>query len=85
MARKSTKVDLSSFHEAALRNFRLNSDVVTGVKISTANDSCDACQQVSGKEFTLDDVLELPYKGCTSEKGCRCCYTPIVMRKVNKS
>lgn len=84
MAKKSTKVDLSAFREAALKNYRLNADVVTGVKILASNDSCAACQQISGKEFTLDDALELPFKDCTSEKGCRCSYLPIVMREVNK-
>jgi hypothetical protein len=69
-----------SSHKANIANYRLNGDVVIGVKILAAQSACDACKHISGKEFTLDDVIELPYEQCTSEKGCRCTLVPIVMR-----
>lgn len=67
-------------HKANIANYRLNRDVVTGVKILAAQTACEACKRISGKEFMLDDVIELPYEHCTSEKGCRCTLTPIVLR-----
>lgn len=72
-----------ALHKANIANYRLNSDVVTGVTILATKTSCDACKLISGKEFTLDNVLELPYENCTSEKGCRCAIAPIVMRPPN--
>jgi SAP domain-containing protein len=44
------------------------------VRISAVSDamSCDACQQIDGKVYSLEDVPELPYAECTCEMGCRC-------------
>ena len=33
---------------------------------------CDACRQIQGRLYRLDDAPELPYAGCTSVTGCRC-------------
>jgi SAP domain len=43
------------------------------VDISIAGpSSCDACKKIAKKKFRIDEVVELPYEGCTSETGCRC-------------
>ena len=66
-------------HEATLAGYR-RSSVVRAVEILTARDErlCAACESLSGKTFTLDEVPELPYEHCTSEFGCRCCLAPVV-------
>ncbi len=33
---------------------------------------CDACRQIQGYHYNLDEVPELPYEECTCENGCRC-------------
>jgi|LSQX01.2.fsa_nt_gb hypothetical protein len=43
-----------------------------------SNDSCESCKDLSKKRFSLEDakeILPLPHAGCTSEFGCRCCYS----------
>jgi len=50
------------------------------VKILATRDSCEACVSLSIKSYTLDEVPELPYEHCTSEKGCRCCFAPVRTR-----
>jgi SAP domain len=43
------------------------------VDISIAGpSSCNACKKLAKKKFRIDEVIELPYEGCTSETGCRC-------------
>jgi hypothetical protein len=53
---------------------------IGSVKIMGVNDKdvCDCCKEIIGKEFTLDNCPELPYKKCTSKHGCRCYIQPIV-------
>ena len=38
--------------------------------------SCDACEALDGKTYTLAKLLELPYEYCTCALGCRCLYFP---------
>ena len=38
--------------------------------------SCDDCEALDGKTYSLDKLPELPYEGCTCDLGCRCFYSP---------
>lgn len=58
-------------HLADLAEYK-RSGVVNAVEILAMQDSCDACQGISGKRFKLNEALELPYEHCTQEGGCRC-------------
>lgn len=44
------------------------------IEILCANDglSCSACKEIGRKKYTIENVPELPYRGCTCEYGCRC-------------
>lgn len=45
--------------------------------ITCKGESCVECRKLEGKKFTIQQVLAqmpLPVKGCTHERGCRCCY-----------
>jgi SAP domain. len=33
---------------------------------------CDACKQLSGKTFLIENAPELPYEQCNHYQGCRC-------------
>lgn len=35
-------------------------------------ESCELCLSLNGKIFDLDEIPELPMRGCTSETGCMC-------------
>ena len=50
------------------------------VEISTANDgvTCEACQKIENRKYRIDKVPELPYEKCTSDKGCRCTFLPVI-------
>lgn len=58
---------------------------VKKVKILAADNSCDVCREMNGKQFTVKNALEdmpIPHKGCEftldgETKGwCRCVYVP---------
>ena len=65
-----------ALHHVNIVNYK-QSGVVKQVEIFATQDSCDACKKISGKRFSLDQVLELPYEHCTHEMGCRCTLLPI--------
>lgn len=48
------------------------------VEISCADDSCKFCQRLRKKTYPISKAPELPHAGCTHEKGCRCCYLPVI-------
>ena len=60
------------------------SSIVKGVEIvSCGSNSCEVCQQLNGKRFTIKEALEkmpLPIRECTHKQHndvwgyCRCCY-----------
>ncbi len=65
------------------------SDGLVGMKytlgvMTCGAQSCPACRELEGREFTLDEALDqmpLPVKGCTHEGGyCRCLYTVKISR-----
>lgn len=41
-------------------------------------DTCAHCRATLGKEFLVARVPELPHRGCTSLRGCRCRYEPVL-------
>jgi hypothetical protein len=55
-------------------------DHVRRIEIVGPNDShtCETCRATLGKEFLVVRVPELPHKGCTSPRGCRCRYEPVI-------
>ncbi len=40
--------------------------------------TCAACKETLGKEFLVARVPQLPHPGCTSLRGCRCRYEPVL-------
>jgi hypothetical protein len=49
------------------------------LEILIAVDSCDTCKALSGKVFTIEEVVNnnpLPVAGC-GNKSCRCTYLPL--------
>jgi hypothetical protein len=55
-------------------------DHVRRIEIAGPNDeyTCEECKKVLGKEFLVARVPELPHPGCTSSRGCRCRYEPVL-------
>jgi hypothetical protein len=55
-------------------------DHVRRLLIAGADDefTCDACRQYLGKEYLVARVPELPHRACTSPRGCRCRYEPVL-------
>jgi hypothetical protein len=55
-------------------------DHVRRIEIVGANDeyTCEECRKQLGKEFLVARVPELPHPGCTSPRGCRCRYEPVL-------
>ena len=55
-------------------------DHVRRIEITGPDDdyTCDVCKVVLGKEFLVARVPELPHRGCTSLRGCRCKYEPVL-------
>lgn len=40
--------------------------------------TCAHCRQTLGKQFLVARVPELPHRECTSPRGCRCRYEPVL-------
>lgn len=55
-------------------------DHVRRIEIVGPNDeyTCPACKETLGKTFLVARVPELPHPGCTSPRGCRCRYEPVL-------
>lgn len=55
-------------------------DHVRRIEIAGPNDeyTCEHCRETLGKEFLVARVPELPHRGCTSPRGCRCRYEPVL-------
>jgi hypothetical protein len=55
-------------------------DHVRRMEIAGPNDefTCDHCRQFLGKEYLVARVPELPHLVCTSVRGCRCRYEPVL-------
>jgi len=55
-------------------------DHVRRIEIAGPDDAytCPVCQEALGKQFLVARVPELPHKACTSPRGCRCRYEPVL-------
>ena len=55
-------------------------DHVRRIEVVNPNDehTCSYCQESAGKQFLVVRVPELPHKACTSSRGCRCRYEPVL-------
>ena len=55
-------------------------DHVRRIEIVGPNDAhtCDHCRSFAGKEYLVARVPELPHRACTSPRGCRCRYEPVL-------
>jgi hypothetical protein len=55
-------------------------DHVRRIAITGPDDeyTCDACRAQLGAEFLVARVPELPHRACTSIRGCRCRYDPVL-------
>lgn len=55
--------------------------VVKTARISNSSDGpCTACRALTGKEYRLDELPEIPHPGCTNESwGCRCGVIAVVI------
>jgi len=55
-------------------------DHVRRIELVGPNDdyTCDSCRATLGKEFLVARVPELPHRACTSPRGCRCRYEPVL-------
>jgi hypothetical protein len=66
-------------NKGTLERYKKEQDIIAGVSISCANDSCSECKKLENKVFHFNNVPELPYENCTSTKGCRCSYSPVTI------
>lgn len=55
-------------------------DHVRRIEIVGVDDeyTCPECKKMLGKEFLVARVPELPHPDCTSPRGCRCRYEPVL-------
>jgi hypothetical protein len=55
-------------------------DHVRRIEIAGVDDefTCPVCREALGKQFLVARVPELPHKDCTSPRGCRCRYEPVL-------
>ncbi|MCC6457346.1 MAG: hypothetical protein IT328_20495 [Caldilineaceae bacterium] len=55
-------------------------DHVRRIEIAGPDDeyTCETCRPFLGKEYLVVRVPELPHRGCTSPRGCRCRYEPVI-------
>lgn len=54
------------------------SGMVDRVEIIGSGDSCEACREIAGKTFSIDEVPTIPCPKCTHKKGCLCVISPKV-------
>ena len=40
--------------------------------------TCEHCRTMLGKQYLVVRVPELPHRACTSPRGCRCRYEPVL-------
>jgi hypothetical protein len=55
-------------------------DHVRRIEIAGPDDefTCDVCRPLLGKQYLVARAPELPPAGCTSVRGCRCRYEPVL-------
>jgi len=55
-------------------------DHVRRIEVVAVDDefTCDHCREGNAKEYLVDRAPELPHRSCTSVRGCRCRYEPVL-------
>ena len=55
-------------------------DHVRRIEIAGPDDefTCERCREILGNEYLVARVPELPHQDCTSSRGCRCRYEPVL-------
>ena len=55
-------------------------DHVRRIEIAGSDDefTCQQCKESLGNEYLVARVPELPHRDCTSSRGCRCRYEPVL-------
>lgn len=55
-------------------------DHVRRIRLAGPDDehTCESCRSLLGKEYLVARVPELPHRACTSPRGCRCRYEPVL-------
>jgi hypothetical protein len=55
-------------------------DHVRRIEIAGPDDefTCEQCKEYLGKPYLVARVPELPHRDCTSQRGCRCEYVPVL-------
>lgn len=55
-------------------------DHVRRIEIAGPDDeyTCEHCRGFLGKEYLVARAPDLPHRGCTSARGCRCRYEPVL-------
>lgn len=75
---ESIKREMATYNKVALERYKREG--LEKVEWYTALDerTCEDCQALHGNIYPVGQAPELPYKGCTNLKGCRCTYLPVV-------
>jgi hypothetical protein len=60
----------SAYHRCSVVSF-LAAGIHT-VGIRTRHNPCPACQAIAQRTYRISEAPELPYEGCSHERGCRC-------------
>jgi hypothetical protein len=76
--RKQIEEQLNAHRQDSLRSYKQNADVIRGVRVIAANDSCDSCKALAASGVhPLTKPPALPNPDCNSSRGwCRCTYVP---------
>lgn len=70
--------DLTRFSARAVALRRLQENPrVQAIRLSVAQDSCPACQELFGT-YAKGEVPPLPHPACSHPQGCRCFYEPVL-------
>lgn len=64
-------------YRATLKLFRRYDIEVVEILVTNDDRTCEACCELVGKTFALNEAPELPHERCTSEVGCRCAASPV--------
>ena len=69
-------LNFQAVHKDTLTRYR--TEGMEYVEVFPAQDSCESCKKLGGKNHKIAEAPELPNPNCTDKMGCRCCYLPVV-------
>lgn len=78
--REQIEEQLNAQRQNSLRSYQQNADVIRGVSVIAADDSCDSCKALAASGVhPLTNPPALPNADCNSSRGwCRCTYIPVI-------